>query len=346
MARKISVLLFFLLSVFCFLPAGLCLATDTSAAGASAVGDPAGSLPPGAPPAFFGASFLRHKAEVKAGAPSWIAPTRLKGERSVDAGQSAPGNESQPGPAVANAPQVGPQLAAPAQYISIPEDSMAVVPPEVATPIYLSSSDINRIVCPSFIKDVIYSKEKGLTVKIEGQNAFVKFLVTKEGDKDNYSTTPTELYVLCGRDTYNLIALPKRIPSRTVTLSGGDRKAGKNTSLFAGMPFEKKILSIIKSVYTESIPDSFTVTEEDRPIDLFKGVKLTLRQTVRVEGEGLQVKEFTARAAKNMELSEKDFLKSGLTSNPVAIAIDKLRLAPGETARILIVERVTDEGGD
>ena len=278
MARKISVFLFFVLSVFWLLPAGLCLAADTSAS-----------------------------------------------------------------PAVTNAP---------ARYNSIPEDSLAVVPPEVATPVELSSSDINRIVCPSFIKDVIYSKEKGLTVKIEGRNAFVKFLVIKEGGKDDYSMTPTELYVLCGKETYNLIAFPKRIPSRTVTLSGGDRKAGKNASLFAGMPFEKKILSIIKKVYTEDIPDSFTVTDEDRPFNLYKGVRLTLIRTIRIEGEGLRVKEFRAQSTGAMgptedpELSEKDFLKSQFASDPVAIAIDKMRLSPGVTARIFIVERVTDEGGD
>ncbi|MDA8091572.1 MAG: type-F conjugative transfer system secretin TraK [Nitrospiraceae bacterium] len=265
----------------------------------------------------------------------------------LQAGSALAADKTAPaGPAVANTPSATRQLAAPAQYSSIPEDSLAVVPPEIATPVYLSSSDINRIVCPSYIKDVIYSKEKGLTVKIEGRNAFVKFLVTKEGNKDDYSTTPTELYVLCGKDTYNLIALPKRIPSRTVTLSGGDSKASKNASFFDGMPFEKKILSIIKSVYTENIPDSFTVKDEDRPFNLYKGLKLTLIKTVRIEGEGLRVKEFTAWAAENMELSEKDFLKTEITSGPVAIAIDKHRLSPGETARVLIVERVTDEGGN
>ena len=276
-----------------------------------------------------------------------------KGQPSIQIQPSVPaantvtsGMKKPEGPPVANTPSAAGQLATPGEYSSIPEDSLAVVPPEVATPVYLSSSDINRIVCPSYIKDVIYSKEKGLTVKIEGQNAFVKFLVTKEGDKDEYSTTPTELYILCGKETYNLIALPKRIPSRTVTLSGGDRKVDKNASLFDGMPFEKKILSIIKSVYTEDIPDSFTVRDEDRPFNLFKGLRLTLIKTVRVEGEGLRVKEFTAQATQNMELSEKDFLKTELTTDPVAIAIDKLRLSPGETARILIVERVTAEGGN
>ena len=293
-------------------------------------------------------TFMRSKvtSAVNAGRPKDQPSAQVKPEIPTAKSGGIHGMRKPASPAVANTPSAAGQLATPGEYSSIPEDSLAVVPPEVATPVYLSSSDINRIVCPSYIKDVIYSKEKGLTVKIEGQNAFVKFLVTKEGDKDNYSTTPTELYVLCGKETYNLIALPKRIPSRTVTLSGGDRKTGENASLFDGMPFEKKILSIIKSVYTENIPDSFTVRNEDRPFNPYKGLNLTLVRTVRVEGEGLRVKEFTARAAQTMELSEKDFLKTEITTDPVAIVIDKLRLTPGETARIFIVERVTAEGGN
>ncbi len=228
-------------------------------------------------------------------------------------------------------------------------EAPAVTAPEIAAPVELSSSDINRLVCPEDITDVIYSKEKGVTVKIEGKNAFVKFLVKEDGGQEDYSTTPTEIYVVCGHKTFNLIALPKRIPSRTVILSGGDDKAKRNMSFFEGMPFEKKVLSLIKSVYTENIPDSYTVTWENRPFNLYKGLKLTLVRTVRIYGEGLQVKEFALKALENMELSEKDFLKPELTANPVAIAIDKLRLAPGDvdqsTARVIIVEHVT-EGGD
>ncbi len=225
-------------------------------------------------------------------------------------------------------------------------NSPVVVAPEIATPVDLSSSDINRLVCPTEIKDVIYSKEKGVTVKIEGRDAFVKFLVMKDGEKDVYSTTPTELYIVCGGKTFNLIALPKRVPSRTVMLSGGDDKAKKNASLYDGMPFESKILSIVKSIYTDKIPDSFTAQPENRLFNLFKGLNFTLVRTVRIEGEGLLVKEFLARATEDLELSEKDFLRRELTSNPVAIAIDRLKLTKGGTARVIIVERATDEGGE
>jgi len=47
-----------------------------------------------------------------------------------------------------------------------------------------------------------------------------------------------------------------------------------------------------------------------------------------------------------MELEEKDFLKNELTSNPVAVSIDRLKLSKGETARIIIAERVSEKGGN
>jgi conjugal transfer pilus assembly protein TraK len=225
-------------------------------------------------------------------------------------------------------------------------NATTVVSAEVAALVELSSSDINRLVCPADIKDVIYSKEKGILVRIAGRNAFVKFSIKKDAGKEVYSTTPTEIYIVCGEKVFTLIAVPKRIPSKTVMLSGEDDKAKKNISLFSGMPFEKKVLSIIRSVYTENIPESFTVKEEHKPYDLYKGLKLTLRRTVLVEGEGVILKEFVAEAVEHMEIEEKDFLKSEITANPVAVSIDRLKLSKGETARIIIAERVSEKGGN
>jgi len=63
------------------------------------------------------------------------------------------------------------------------ESVNSYVLPEVTTQTEMSSSDINRIVCQTDIKDVIFSKEKGVSVKISGRDAFVKFLITKKEDK-------------------------------------------------------------------------------------------------------------------------------------------------------------------
>ena len=225
--------------------------------------------------------------------------------------------------------------------------------PEMTTKVRMSNSDVNRIVCPGNIKDVIFSREKGLTVKIDGHNAFVKFLITKKRNRKTYVTTPSEVYVVCAGDVYSIIAVPKRIPAQTIRLSSGRKKRIKeNNLLFSGLAFETRILSLIRSVYTEEIPDSFDVELTDKKYSLFEDIGLTLRRIVTVEGEGLRVKEYIAEmlqnggrsSAKEIELSEKNFLKTELTVNPIAISIDRMNLKKGDTARVFIVELNREAG--
>src|SRR6185369_10942962 len=159
-----------------------------------------------------------------------------------------------------------------------------VVPPEVATKIRLSSSDLNRISCSSEIKDALTSTEKGVVIKITGKDAFVKFKVMKRGDKLVYSTTPTELYVVCGDETYSMVAVPQRVPSQTIRLSSGkERKIRANAALYAGLPFEKMMLKAIQDVYTEQIPDSYTVTKADKRFDSYREIRMLLKRVVDVD---------------------------------------------------------------
>lgn len=218
--------------------------------------------------------------------------------------------------------------------------------PEITTQIEMSSSDINRIVCQADIRDVIFSKEKGLSVKFAGRDAFVKFLITKKEGQEIYSNTPSELFLICGNDAYSLIAIPRRIPSQTIRLSSGKlEKIKRNISLMDGLPFEKKVLGLIKSVYTEDIPDSFSITKSNKKIEIFKDITLTLKRTVAIEGDGLQVKEYNVEINKDLphasvQIMEKDFLRTELTVKPVAISIDKMNLKKGDSARLFIVEQI------
>ena len=230
-----------------------------------------------------------------------------------------------------------------------PLGSTQQITPEVTSQVQFSNSDINRIVCPVDIKDVVYSTEKGLTVKITDNNAFVKFLVMKKDGKELYSTTPSEMFIACGKNIYSVIAVPRRIPSQTIQLASGKRDAmEKNISLFSEVPFEKKIITIIKKVYTENIPDSFTEKRMNKPFRVFQDLDLVLYRVFTIEGEGLGIKEYRATipsVAKttSVYLKEKDFLRTELCQRPVAVSIDVLNLKKGETSRIFIVERA--EGG-
>lgn len=224
-----------------------------------------------------------------------------------------------------------------------------VIPPEVATKIRLSSSDLNRISCSSEIKDALTSTEKGVVIKITGKDAFVKFKVMKRGEKLAYSTTPTELYVVCGDETYSMVAVPQRVPSQTIRLSSGkEQKIKDNVSLYSGLPFEKMMLKAIQDVYTEQIPDSYTVTKTDKRLDSYKDVRMLLKRIVDVEGEGLRIKEYLVSVkdgTKEFKMNEKMFIRTELAENPIAISIERHILRPGDTTRAFVVEQRGEREG-
>ena len=79
----------------------------------------------------------------------------------------------QPQPAKAPAPSAAPQTLdsgfSEQELLPDPLSMAQKVSPEITTQVRLSNSDINRVICPVDIKDVIYSEEKGLAVNSPGR---------------------------------------------------------------------------------------------------------------------------------------------------------------------------------
>lgn len=218
-----------------------------------------------------------------------------------------------------------------------------VILPEVTTKVRLSNTDVNRLVCPDGIKDVVFSQEKGVKVKITDGNAFLKFQVIKKGEEMIYTEVPSEFYVVCGGDIYSLVGMPQRVPAQTIRLSSGKKqKIQQNLSLFNGMPLEKKILTLIRQTYTDQLPESYEVRVFNRQINLFPALWMSFTREIVVEGEGLAVREYRVSLKSGTEpvrLTEQEFLRSELTSQPLAVAVDELLLSEGSHSRVFVVER-------
>lgn len=218
-----------------------------------------------------------------------------------------------------------------------------VILPEVTTKVRLSNTDVNRLVCPDGIKDVVFSQEKGVKVKITDGNAFLKFQVIKKGEEMIYTEVPSEFYVVCGGDIYSLVGMPQRVPAQTIRLSSGKKqKIQQNLSLFNGMPLEKKILTLIRQTYTDQLPESYEVRVVNRQINLFPALWMSFTREIVVEGEGLAVREYRVSLKSGTEpvrLTEQEFLRSELTSQPLAVAVDELLLSEGSHSRVFVVER-------
>lgn len=232
------------------------------------------------------------------------------------------------------------------------DNSSNIVLPEVTTKILLSNRDVNRIICKNGpIKDVVYSQEKGISVKTDNNNAFIKFLITGQPISGSmaYSQTPSEIYVVCGDDNtvYTLIAIPKDIPAQTIELASNKNHIKETLSVFEGLAFEKKVILLIQSAYKDEVADSFTVKVINQPLDVFRDMDVLLARQIIADGEGIQLKEYVlslkpTSTKTNMALDEKFFLVPEIAQNPVGIALEHMTLSMGQTSRLFVVEKHTD----
>ena len=229
-------------------------------------------------------------------------------------------------------------LSAPVQAAQI----SILVPPETPTAVYLSSSDINRIVCPGTVNDLIFSKEKGIEGHIVGNNAFVKFTIAVQGDEKKYSTTPTELFMSCNDTIYSMIATPRRIPSVTLRLSPpATRDFKQNISRYQALPFEKKVLQLIREVYQGTYPDSYRIADADAMVNISVDLSVRLVRIVDVEGVGLRLKEYKVKptADEAIQVDEKDFLRAEMGEGIVAVVVENHNIDQGGSSRVFIVEQ-------
>lgn len=217
-----------------------------------------------------------------------------------------------------------------------------VIPAEVPTAVELSNTDINRIVCPGPLNDLIFSKEKGMTGHFAGKNAFVKFKIEDNGTDHVYAHTPSELFVVCNNTVYTLIVTPVDIPSVTLRLAAPSSDTyKKNISHYKNLPLEKRALQIINEAYNEAYPSSYQIAETDKQVNLSADLSTKLTQVVNVEGVGLRLKKYLVKslAKKAIGLDEKTFLSPSISNSILAVAVEHHNLQPGESSRVFVVDQ-------
>jgi conjugal transfer pilus assembly protein TraK len=228
--------------------------------------------------------------------------------------------------------------------------SIAALPDQTSR-IRLSNRDVNHVVCVGGeIEDVKFSAEKGLAVERGGSDAWIKFLVLETEDaawggakSRTYVTTPSEFFVSCNGAIYPLYAEPADIPAQTVTLvPGGAQRARANDALLGPLVEEERAVGIALAILQDRIPASFSEVAPSRERLILAGLpgaSLDERRRLEVEGMGLSVSEYLVRAGAAIAVDERDFLDAALGVDIFAITLDRLTLAAGETARLIVVRR-------
>jgi conjugal transfer pilus assembly protein TraK len=220
--------------------------------------------------------------------------------------------------------------------------------PEQTSRIRLSNRDVNHLVCVGGdIEDVKFSAEKGLAVERGGSDAWIKFLVKETDDNGaktrSYVTTPSEFFVSCNGAIYPLYAEPADIAAQTVTLvPGASQRAHTNDALLGPLVEEERAVSVTLALLQDRVPASFsevaprsdvlTVTE-------LPTVTLSERRRLDIEGSGLSASEYRITTTAAASLDERAFLDRALGANIFAVTLDRLTLAAGGTARLIVVRR-------
>jgi conjugal transfer pilus assembly protein TraK len=220
--------------------------------------------------------------------------------------------------------------------------------PDQTSRIRLSNRDVNHILCVGGdIEDIKFSAEKGLAVERGGSDAWIKFLVQELDDAGaktrSYVTTPSEFFVSCNGAIYPLYTEPADIPAQTVSLvAGAAQRARANDALLAPLVEEERAVSIALAILQDRVPASFSEIAPDRhdiAIKDLSSVSLTERRRLAIEGAGISVSEYLVRAVAPVTLDERAFLDGAFGSDIFSITLDRLVLAEGDTARMIIVRR-------
>lgn len=217
-----------------------------------------------------------------------------------------------------------------------------VVEPEKTTMVRMSNVDINRIVCPLPIQDVVFSEEKGVVVKVIDRNAFVKFKVKKIGESFQYSETPVDIHVVCNNKVYSLIAFPAKVPAALIYLEDKELTLKEKVDKLQNVPFEERITTLVKQFFSGNIPPEAEFKKVDVKHNLFTDLEIEEKAHYEFEGENVRVKYFVLTYIGDkpyVDLNERMFLRKEITVSPYAISIEKLRLKKGEKTGMIVIER-------
>ncbi|MEM4619116.1 MAG: type-F conjugative transfer system secretin TraK [Desulfurococcaceae archaeon] len=227
------------------------------------------------------------------------------------------------------------------------------ITPEKKYYVQLSSVDVNRVVCPHTIKSVIFSEERGILAEVIGNNLFIKYKVTKVGDKYIFSETPVDMYIVCGNKVYSMVGVPTRIPGVSIYLIDPEQEIRKSAK-WQGMPFEKKVTEIIKSVFRGEPPEGSIHRVKNKTYTTNPYVEIIEKESFVLEFEGLEIRVFQITLKENVKESTgsnstrplrvkfKDdiILDKNIVERPLAYAVDSLILEKGKSLTAVVIERL------
>ena len=224
----------------------------------------------------------------------------------------------------------------------------------------IAKKSVNRLVLPSKILDIAYSKEKGINIKIVGNQAFLKCIPIKKQKFEKlagnanpnsikpigkpqlvYKSAPTEVYFITENGTYSFIFYPKNISPQTIIINDFKTSAKKIIKYETEDNYIKTLSKINKSVLNNLSPFGYKVYKINKVVYHDKSFITTLKNQYKGVLYNVYLYEVNNLTNKPTKLSVKALY--GLVHNtPKAITIfydnQVNYLLPFSKAKVVIVE--------
>ena len=229
------------------------------------------------------------------------------------------------------------------KYKNLPQ----IVEDEDYQAVEISLKDVTRVVCFTNITRVIYSKEKGMEIKTVDRNAFIKNLPKEAVDPMtgriaiDYDSRPKEVYLVCGDKTFSLLLIPKDIPANTIYLKSSYVEKEKAFSFEKSNDYENTILKLLKSAYSENVPDGYSVDNIEKVLKEYQEIRLVHKRNYT--GIMFEIQEYVVIAKKELNINEITLLEAISPKNPLAVSIVSPLLRPNEQSRVFVVRLLKDE---
>lgn len=245
-------------------------------------------------------------------------------------------------------------------FIGLNLNAMVVIdnPPSGAININVSNRSVNRLVLPSQILDVSFSKEKGVDIKIVDNQAFIKYQpilkqkvkITGRNKEEPVGQPETiydkaessEIFFITQAKTYSIILNPTDMEAETIVIN--DFSANKEDILKyeSDDPFVATMAKISKSIFTNGVPQGYKVKKINKILE--KTSKLETKEVNLYSGVlySVAVLEVRNRTDKALVLNPKNYIKFA-KDTPKAISIyydnEVNHLLPYSNASVVIITK-------
>lgn len=231
--------------------------------------------------------------------------------------------------------------------------------PKEGESVVVSNKSVNRIVLPYQIKDLAYSKEKGLIININENQAFIKYMPVQKdvyaadpNDRRNtpiqseiiYSRAkPAEVFFITSGKTYSFSLIPKNVKTQTIIINDYIKDKKVALKYETSNNYTSTISDLVKKIHLDNTPKGYKVKEYNKVYSKNHIRTITLKQT----HEGALYKAYLFEVKNNTsvtrKIDEKEFFKY-VENNPLAISVffqnEFNEFLPHSNVQVVVVTKV------